>query len=65
MEAVKKARARMRTFPAILNDCRLEGRIYAKCVTKFDDVRKDNCLNEFNEFMKCVHTSSKNRKVKF
>lgn len=65
MDAVKKARARLRTYPALLKDCSTEAQMYAKCVMKFDDVRKDNCALEFKEFMSCVKNSCQKRNTRF
>lgn len=65
MDAVKKAKTRLRSFPALLNDCRNEGQIYAKCVLKLEDVKKDDCSIEFKQFINCVKISSKKRNFKF
>ncbi|KAG8269294.1 hypothetical protein J6590_004588 [Homalodisca vitripennis] len=55
MESVSKAHSRMLKFPKLLVECRQEGAAYATCVSaNQDNLRKDNCKQEFEKLKKCV-----------
>ncbi|XP_046676197.1 uncharacterized protein LOC124364625 isoform X2 [Homalodisca vitripennis] len=55
MESVSKAHARMLKFPKLLAECRLEGSMYAACIsTNQDNIKKDGCKEEFDKLRKCV-----------
>lgn len=55
MDAVIKAKARIRAYPRLLADCRNESKIYATCVlSKQDDVQQNACLKEFRNLRNCL-----------
>lgn len=58
MESVRKAKERMKKFPLLLAQCRVEGSAYAKCVAKYDDIAKDACKEEFIKFKNCLQKAA-------
>jgi len=64
MEAVKKAKSRLKSFPLLLSDCSKEGAAYASCVTKTDDPKQAQCDREFANFKSCLVSAAKRRSVK-
>lgn len=69
MEAVKRAKGRMRRFPRLLSLCVAEGNAYAMCVVSAHEgggprgtgVTKGHCEAEFQALKRC--TSEAARKV--
>lgn len=64
MEAVKKAKNRMQQLPGLLMDCKAEASVYAKCVIRSEDVKKNDCQNEFNDFLECIRKNAAKRKTR-
>lgn len=59
MDAVNKAKSRIRSYPRLIADCRNEGKIYATCIlSKQDDVQQNACLKEFQTFKTCLIRSA-------
>ncbi len=54
MEAVAKARNRIRLYPSLIGECRHEGKLYASCIASQKDIRLDSCANEFRNFKNCL-----------
>lgn len=56
MDAVNKARTRLRMYPRFLVECRHEGIIYANCVAVASqgDIKQNACVNEFQQFRNCA-----------
>ncbi|KAK7591229.1 hypothetical protein V9T40_002842 [Parthenolecanium corni] len=54
MDAVTKARTRLRMYPRLIAECRHEGKIYASCVASQEDIKQNACVNEFQQFRNCV-----------
>jgi predicted nucleic acid-binding Zn ribbon protein len=59
MEAVHKAKQRLKLFPKYLASCAAEGSVYAKCVTLTDDPKQNHCEKEFLAFKKCLTAAAK------
>ena len=65
MDAGRKViQQRLRGFPQLVADCGPAAVRYAKCVVSRDDLKKDACLQEFNEFRKCLHRAARSRGTK-
>lgn len=54
MEAVKKAKERLRQYPALLIRCQESASKYASCVLAKSNLEKNACTVEFNELKKCL-----------
>ena len=60
MESVKKAKARLGSYPLHLASCNVEGASYGRCVGEhLGEVRKDQCQAEWNLFINCIRNSAK------
>lgn len=64
MESVKKAHKRLGMYPKLLAKCGESASVYAKCVVKNDSIKKNDCLNEFNDFKSCLLKAAKDLKTK-
>lgn len=64
MEAVKKAKDRLKVFPQLLSECSKEGLVYAKCVTETDDPKQFKCQKEFEKFKACLASAAKKRSMR-
>lgn len=50
---------RLLKYSKLIPKCALEASTYAKCVVnKGDNLKKDNCLKEFNQFKNCIKNAS-------
>ena len=54
MEAVNKAKTRIRNYPRLIAECRKAGKVYASCVSAKQDIQLDACRKEFDSFKACV-----------
>ena len=54
MKSVQSARARLRAYPRLLQECSPQASAYAKCVSLDLDVRKGACSKEFEAFVSCI-----------
>ncbi|XP_063543529.1 uncharacterized protein LOC134751906 [Cydia strobilella] len=65
MEAVSKARERLAKYPLIFAKCSKQSALYARCVLQLDDqVKKDSCAKEFQEFKACLQSAAKDLKTR-
>lgn len=64
MEAVKKAKSRLKLFPQLLTQCSKEGLIYAQCVTQTDDPKLNQCEKEFQVFKSCLNAAAKKKSIR-
>jgi len=58
MESVKRARARLSRYPALLGECREPAKQYAACVSRQDNLVKFACQAEFAKFKDCLLKAS-------
>ena len=59
-ESLRKARARLGSYPAYLAACSAEAAAYAKCVAPhMGEVKRDQCLPQFEAFKACVVKQAK------
>jgi len=59
-ESVKRARARLGSYPAYLAACTAEGAAYAKCVAPhMGEVKKNQCQPQFEAFKACIVKQAK------
>lgn len=54
MEAVKKAKERLRQYPILIARCQESASRYASCVLAKSNLEKNACATEFNELKKCL-----------
>ncbi|XP_076177278.1 uncharacterized protein LOC143151740 isoform X2 [Ptiloglossa arizonensis] len=54
MEAVKRAKERLRKYPILIAQCHDPGAKYAACVLANVNLEKNNCESEFKEFKTCL-----------
>lgn len=54
MEAVKKAKERLRKYPILIAQCHEFGAKYAACVLAKSNLNKNDCDSEFKEFKACL-----------
>ncbi|KZC07501.1 hypothetical protein WN55_08272 [Dufourea novaeangliae] len=54
MEAVKKAKERLRKYPVLVAQCHETGAKYAACVVAKSNLQKNDCDSEFNAFKTCL-----------
>ncbi|XP_076224871.1 uncharacterized protein LOC143174656 [Nomia melanderi] len=54
MEAVKKAKERLRKYPVLVAECHETGAKYAACVLAQANLKKDDCKSEFDTFKTCL-----------
>lgn len=54
MDAVKKAKTRLRKYPMLLAQCRDSASAYANCVINKDNIGKGDCQREFDKFKNCL-----------
>ncbi|XP_023024241.1 uncharacterized protein isoform X2 [Leptinotarsa decemlineata] len=59
MESVNKARQRYRQYPVILAKCSSEASKYATCVLKTDNIRMNDCSEEFVRFKSCLQKTAR------
>lgn len=53
---------RLLKYPLAVSKCSVQAGVYAKCVVdNSENLRKDNCLREFNEFKACVNNALKKK----
>ncbi|XP_061725028.1 uncharacterized protein LOC133530977 [Cydia pomonella] len=65
MEAVSKARERFAKYPLIFAKCSKQSALYARCVLQLEDqVKKDSCAKEFQEFKNCLQSAAKDLKTR-
>lgn len=64
MESVGKARARYRQYPLILSKCGKEATVYAQCVLKRDNVKINDCTEEFKLFKTCLQKTAASLKTR-
>lgn len=54
MEAVKKAKERLRKYPVLVAECHETGAKYAACVLSKTNLQQNDCEGEFNAFKTCL-----------
>ena len=60
MDSVRKAKARLWSYPKHLSNCTSEAAVYAKCVSQYmGEVQKHQCDPEFQKFKLCVQNAAK------
>ena len=64
MESVNKAKNRLKKYPLLILDCQQQGALYAKCVINNGDIKKNDCLKEFEEFKNCLLKAATKRKTR-
>ncbi|XP_055382255.1 uncharacterized protein LOC129612592 [Condylostylus longicornis] len=64
MEAVEKAKSRMKLYPILLAKCSKAAALYAACVARDLNVSKHICNKEFTEFKNCLVKASKEMRTK-
>lgn len=64
MESVYKAKQRSKQFPIILAKCSKEATLYASCVLKRDNVKLNDCGEEFSKFKSCLQKAAAQLKTK-
>lgn len=65
MESVSKARERLAKYPLIFAKCAKQSTLYARCVLLLEDqVKKDSCAKEFQEFKACLQSAAKDMKTR-
>lgn len=60
MESVKRARTRLRSYPAHIAKCSIQAKAYAVCVTRDLNVTHNACAKEFADFKLCLREAAKN-----
>lgn len=59
-ESVRRAKARLGSYPAYLAACTAEGAAYAKCVAPhMGEVNKNQCQPQFEAFKACIVKQAK------
>lgn len=58
MESVQKAKQRFRQYPILLAKCSKEAMNYASCVLKKDNVKVNDCGEEFKHFKNCLQKNA-------
>ncbi|XP_066151491.1 NADH dehydrogenase [ubiquinone] 1 alpha subcomplex assembly factor 8 [Euwallacea fornicatus] len=64
MESVSKAKQRFRQYPVIFAKCSREASVYATCVLKQDNIKKNDCAEEFSGFRTCLRKAAVSLKTK-
>lgn len=64
MEAVNKAKERFAKYPLVFVKCSKQATLYARCVLLNEDVKKDECTKEFQEFKSCLQSAAKDMKTR-
>ena len=60
MDSVRKAQARLSSYPLHLASCGPEAASYGRCVGEhLGEVRRDQCLAQWTSFITCVRNSAK------
>lgn len=54
METVRKAKERLRRYPALMTQCHESASKYASCVLAKSNLEKNACAAEFNELKRCL-----------
>ncbi|CAB0045088.1 unnamed protein product [Trichogramma brassicae] len=54
MESVKRSKERMKKFPILVAQCHKQGSAYAACVISKRNLKKDDCIKEFESFRNCL-----------
>ncbi|XP_014474875.1 PREDICTED: uncharacterized protein LOC106744531 [Dinoponera quadriceps] len=54
MEAVRKAKERLRQYPALIAKCHESASKYASCVLAKSNLEKNACAAEFDELKRCL-----------
>lgn len=64
MDAVRKAKERIRKYPTLVLQCRETASVYAACVVNKHNLKKDDCRKEFDEFKACLVKAAAQNKIK-
>lgn len=64
MEAVKKAKERLRQYPSLIAQCHEAASKYASCVLAKSNLEKNDCVAEFNELKKCLVKAAASRNTR-
>jgi len=59
MDAVNKAKSRIKRYPEILLKCRVEGLEYAACIMQNEkDLKPNSCKTQFMKFRECLTSNA-------
>lgn len=59
MKGLERTKQRIAQLPYLFGQCSTQGANYAKCVTIKENVKRNDCLKEFNAFKECLHKAAK------
>lgn len=62
MDAVNKAKSRIKHYPEVLLTCRVEGLKYAECIVQQEkDLKPNSCKTQFMKFRECLVSAALKR----
>lgn len=64
MESVQKAKQRFRQYPILLAKCNKEAMSYASCVLQKDNIKLNDCGEQFKQFKICLQKTAATLKTK-
>ena len=64
MEALKKHKNRLAYYPDLINKCKFEGKVYAECILKQENIKLNSCGKEFEKFKNCLMSAASKLKTK-
>jgi hypothetical protein len=64
MDSVKSAKERLKKYPALILQCREFGILYADCVLKKREIKKNDCKSEFDKLKACLVKAAAQQKTK-
>lgn len=66
MDAVNKAKSRLKRYPDLLLSCRVEGLEYASCIIQHEkDLKPDSCKIQFMKFRECLVSNALKLSTRF
>lgn len=64
MDAVKRAKERLKKYPVLVVECQESASQYAACVLNKKNLNKNDCKIEFENFKACLAKAAARNKVK-
>lgn len=65
MDAVNKAKSRMKRYPELLLACRVEGLEYATCILEHEkNLKRNSCETQFMKFRECLVSNALKRNTR-
>lgn len=62
MDAVNKAKSRIKHYPEVLLTCRVKGLKYAECIILHEkDLKPNSCKTQFRKFRECLVSTALKR----